>query len=330
MTPIINLNVYVIHVESFKLRKNTCERLKQLLEQSPKLKVQFTYITSHDPSSITQDTIKQTVDYQKITDEKLLPFNSLIRNMHINQLSNCLKHKEAIELISKSQDGDFNIVLEDDVVYNDNIGTSLYEVLSNMPDNTEVMFLGLPSSKDQSQSYQDLKRIFKVVPCCDSYFVSKQTAQLMTQNYSPIKFANNIQLSYLFEKLNLNAKLSNPNVFIDGSKLGLYFSTLEVNNRLIFNEDYVQLLRLLTQKDTFTPEDKNTINRLFTEVKLKTNPEFYYLKALWEYKQGHYEFSKAIYQYAYDLYESNGVLLNNQSSFMRDYLRVFRHLQETV
>jgi GR25 family glycosyltransferase involved in LPS biosynthesis len=332
MDKVLKVNIYVIHVDQFQFRKATCERLNNLLVNDTRFDVKFQYINEYNPQDITNDDIRQFVNYDQIKDEGLEIYNSLVKNLHINQLSNALKHRKALEYIVANNDGDdYNIIIEDDVVFNDNICTTLYTALADAPENFEVLFLGLPSSKEaQGTKYQTVSDIFKILPCCDSYVVKKDVAKRLLDTYVPIKFSNNIQLSYLIAKNALKADLTVPNVFIDGSKLGLYFSSLEVNNRLIFNQDYVNLAKLVGDNDTYTPEDETVIDKLFTEVKLKTNPEFYYLKAIYETKRGNYEFAKRIYDYSYELFEANGAVINNQSTFLRDYMKVFKYTQDDV
>lgn len=327
----IKLNVQVIHVEAFQYRKNTCERFRSLLENDDRFEVRFQYVTDHDPQHITQEEVRQYVNYEQLKEDELKHFNSSLKNLHVNHLSNSLKHRKAIEFCTKSGDDELNIVLEDDIIFNDNVVEALYQVIDNLPTEWDIMFLGLPSSKgSETKKYQKLEEVFPLLPCCDSYMFKTANAKKLFESYAPIKFTNNIQLSFLMTKLNMAAYLAIPNTFIDGSKLGLYFSSLEANNRLIFNQDYIQLANKINAKNAFTDEEKAQIHQAFQEVKLKTNPEFYYLKAVYESKIGNHVFAKAIFDYTFDLYEHNGTMLNNQSTFLRDYLKIFKHLQPAV
>jgi hypothetical protein len=327
---VMKLNVFVIHVEAFAFRKQTCEKLKDILSNDARFDANFQYITEFDPTAITQDDIRKYVNYDAIkAEDPLSAFNPFMRNLHVNQLSNALKHFKAIQLAASSDDGTLSIIIEDDIVYNENIADSLFNALTNVPTEYDLMFLGLPSSRDveNNATYQKVSDVFQLIPACDSYHITKGAAQKMAEMYAPIKFANNIQLTYAIIKNSMRAFLAVPNVFIDGSKLGLYFSSLEVNNRLIFNQEYVKLARMVSEKAEFSEEDVEAINAEFRNVKLKTNPEFYYLKAIYETKRHNFEYAKAIYAYAFDIYENNGGLINNQSTFLRDYMRVFKDLQ---
>jgi GR25 family glycosyltransferase involved in LPS biosynthesis len=328
---IISLNIYVIHVEQFKFRRATCDKLKDILEADERFTLKFNYISEHDPQNITQDEIRQFVNYEQIKDEELAPYNGFIKNIHINQLSNSLKHMKALEYITENDEVEFSIILEDDIVFNDNVADILYDCLSDTPTDYDLYFLGLPSSKEvQGDKYQNVGDVFKVLPCCDSYIITKTSAEALFKSYTPIKFSNNIQLSYLIKKNNFKTYLAVPNVFIDGSKLGLYYSSLSVNNKLIFNQDYVSIAKLIEEKEEFDEEEMKVIDAAFVGIRLKTNPEMFYLKALYEVKRHNYEFAKAIYAYAYSLYEANGSVLNNQSTFLRDYMKVFKYLQEDI
>lgn len=233
-----------------------------------------------------------------------------------------------MQKIAQTQDDEVNIVLEDDVVFNDNIADNLYSVLTESRPAFDILFLGLPSAKTEVPiANQNVKDVFKYLPCCDSYMMPKKTAVALQTVFLPLKFPTNIQLSYLFDSKDMTALLAVPNVFIDGSKIGLYFSSIEVNNRLIFNQEYVLLAKAIAENENLSDEQCNAIDALFHDVKLKTNPEFYYLKAIYESKKGNYEFANCIYEYTYNIYKENGTMLNTQSLFLRDYMRNFKHLQ---
>jgi GR25 family glycosyltransferase involved in LPS biosynthesis len=319
----MDLNIYVVHVKTLAHRKVTCEKLKSLFENHPN--VTFEYITDNDPVDIKTENIRKYINYEPLKEEELKPYNSLLKNLHLNNLSNNLKHYQALEKAASSNK--LSLILEDDVIFNDSVPQQLQTAIQNMPQNVDMLFLGLPAMKETSESFQNVTETFPVIPCCDSYLITPTCARKLYDAYLPIKFATNIQLSVLFRKLALNVMSLIPNIFVDGTKFGLYYSTLEVNNRLIFNQEYVKLAKLINEKNTFDEEEIQTINKLFVEVKLKTNPEFYYLKALFETKIGNVEFAKYIYQYTLYLYESNGSVINSQSHFLKDYLRIFKHLQ---
>lgn len=327
----INLNVYVIHVKVFEYRKNTCEKLRHLLEQSGHFNLNFEYITEYDPNEITPEQIRMYVSYEQLKEQHLAQFNPFIKNMHINQLSNALKHCEACKRIASQPDNKaFNIVVEDDVIFNDNIAETLKLSLESIPEDGELIFLGLPGSKEIKESiiqHQPLAEVFTILPCCDSYLLNREVASRIVKSYLPIRFSNNVHLSYLIAQHNLKCFLNVPNIFLDGSKLGLFFSSLEVNNRLIFNQDYVQLSKAINDKAEFSKEDIEIINSMFQNVKLKTNPEFYFLKAQFETKKKNYNLAKEIFQYTYTLYERNGCIMNNQSHFLREYMKLYKHLQ---
>lgn len=326
----ISVNFYVIHVAAFKQRHLTVQRLQQILSQDERFNVQFRFITEDDPATIVESVIRSSVNYDPIKDEKLAPFNGFLKSMHINQLSNVLKHKKAYELISDGVDVDYNIIIEDDIVYNDDVCDCLYNILNVVPETYDMVYLGLPStSKDPTSKFQPLGEVFKLLPCCDSYIINKKTATMFCEYFTPIKFVQNIQLSYITMMLELENYISIPNVFIDGSKLGLYFSTLEVNNKLIFNQDYVAISKFL-EKEKLDSEDCEKIDNAFKEVKLKTNPEFYYLKALYETKKENFEYAEELFKYTCEVYENNGAILNNQSQFLRDYMKLYRHMQTSV
>lgn len=320
---IMDLNVFVIHVQSLTHRKVTCEKLRSMIENLSG--THFEYITNNDPTEIKNENIRKFLNYEPFKEEDLKPFNGFLRNLHLNHLSNALKHMEALEKAASSNKP--SLIIEDDMIFNDNIVESIKSILKNHPKDADVVFLGLPSIKETTSVYQNVRETFPILPCCDSYIIMPSAARKLFDALLPIKFSTNVQLSYLFKKLDMNVVSIVPNVFVDGSKFGLYYSTLEVNNRLIFNSEYVTLAKLIHETESFSEEDITKINNLFMNIKLKTNPEFYHLKALFETKIGNAEYAKYIFQYALSLYENNGCIINSQSQFLKDYMRVYKHLQ---
>lgn len=331
------LNIYFIHSKALKERKSVIDNFTSILKKYRFKNVtvsSVTIIDAYDPEDITMETIRKYVDYSKIQESHVEFYNQLLRNLHVNQLSNTLKHLKALELVAKnSNDKELNLILEDDILYEDKICLSLEKMLQALPESFDVVLLGMPTTNeviDKSKfSFQDTHKIFRVLPVCDSYLVSHSAAKALAMNYTPVKFANNHQLSFVADKLGIKTIQSIPNIFIDGSKYGFFLSKLSSNNPLIFNNDFVNL-RALVSKDTLTSEDHANILSLLTRSAIKDNPDFIHLECLYHIKKKDYKTAIKRFENAYNTYNVNGCILSNDSVFLKDYIRAHKHIQTDI
>ena len=337
----VRLNIYFIHAKWLKDREKVIQELRKLITKyvfKGVRSVKTQVISDFDPNDITGDVIAKHVSYTPIPEggpegENLTFYNMFLRNLHIFQLSNSLKHFKALqEIAADSGDDDVNIILEDDVLYEDKICISLERLMEELPKTNEVFFLGLPSNdsnttKQRNTKFLNTKEVFRVFPYNDAYIVNKKTAQLMVDNFLPIKFINNIQLSFVMEKAKINSKLITPNIFMDGSKFGVFLSTLNANNQLLFNNEYM-FARTVTLKDNPTLEEKQNVEKLFNNSPLNGHPDFIVVKALYNIKQKNYIEAQKMYDSALKIYQGNACIINHESQFLKEYLRSFKLVQD--
>ena len=328
------LNIYFIHSKAIKERESVIENFSNIIKKYRFKNIVLSkvhIVEDFDPSDIDIEVIRKYVEYSKIEESHVEFYNQLLRNMHVNQLSNSLKHFKAIEMISNSSnDGELNLILEDDVLFEDKVCLSLERVVSLLPHQFDIILLGMPTVGEvQDKStyiFEDTHKIFKVLPVCDSYFISHSASKALVVNYSPIKFTNNIQLSYVCDKLGMSIQQAVPNIFIDGSKYGLFLSKLSTNNPLIFNNDFINL-RSIISKDQLTKEDISSIDNILQRSTIKNNPDFIHLECGYLVKQKEYKKAVERYQLAFNTYMHNGCILANDSVFLRDYIRVHKYIQ---
>jgi hypothetical protein len=329
------VNVFFVHSKYTTERQATIHKFKELLFSFNfrNLKInKFIVVDDYDPVDIDINIIKKMVNYDKIEQPELAVYNTLLRNLHVNQLSNTMKHLKALQLISLCPDNEINIVLEDDILYEEKICLSLERLISQMPMKYDYIFLGMPTTTEMKPSvefiFQDTHKIFKVLPLCDSYIVSPNAARATTTHYHPIKFVNNVQLSYVIDKLGLSSVQSIPNLFVDGSKYGVFVSRVCPNNPLIFNNDFSFLASLLQKNEPITKEEHDKINTLLQTSPIKNNPDFMYCECLYHTLCKNYQLAKKRYEDAYKVYMSNACIITNESQFLKDFIRVHKFLQE--
>ena len=360
--PAIKVAVYVIHspdVSTFrsanvaKLQK-VFAAIQQRRSTNSDGEFQLTRFQvigrQHEPDSVAREhDLKQITDV-RLSDDLQSPYDRLMVPLNVKHISNALKHLEALREISRSGHGssqggadqeEINLVLEDDVLYNEQLmEASLVRAMGARPMRWDVLFLGLPTSLDDTSEsnirFQEAASVFKVFPSCESYIVRPEAAARLAERFLPLRFPTNVQLSWLLlgphaPEVGLHSYIMSPSIFLDGSKYGTCTSTINMNNRLTWNPEYVRMFGLVRGKpDDFTKEDAIEVDRLYEAMNFKNHPDAVYLYAMSFVRRGEHAKAEDMMAKALKQYDANKCVLNRGSEFLNVYCDLFRHLQPDV
>lgn len=288
-------------------------------------------VAPHEPHDVLKTASALTnLDPSQCPDERLRP---LVRNMQLRQLSNAAKHLEAIREIASN--GRLGLIVEDDCMCTDQLGEALRRVVSAMTPDVDVVFLGLPSPRSPEPggavSFDDVASVFNILPTCDSYIVTPAAAQKIAAAFVPVRFPTNVQLTLMIRTLGLRAVISVPNVFVDGSKVGVHAATLDPNNRLIWNQSYCQMDMLVrgAKEEPYTGERQEQFQRLWDSQKqFHEHPDMLTLRAEHLVRAGKYRDAEHVYSLALESADRNHCVVNNASELMRGYTALYKHIQQ--
>lgn len=322
------LNIYIIHATWLKDRQKNIDAFKKIINDykfQNISNINFKIIEEYDPDDIIKMDVSKFINYSKLEDDN--KFNMFLKNLHLFQLSNSLKHYKALcSIKDNSNDNDVNLIIEDDLLYEDKICIMLDRLIEK--NEKDILFLGFPSNvKDKKNYCQKVYDVFpNGLPYNDSYLINKSTAEKLSNVYLPIKFLNNIQLTYLLDKLKIEPYLSIPNLFIDGTKFGNHLSVLNSNNILIFNNEYMSARQSLNI-DNILSNDSMPEYDFSKETPLKDHPEYMNLKGVYLTKIGKYEEAIDLYKKILNIYRSNNCIINNESEFLKNHTRIYKFLK---
>ena len=312
-------NVFIVHSKILSdIRRPSLALLKDRL--GPLSKQGVNVISDND----AEDLLSSSQQFMDVTPHKDLPpeYAAVLRPIHVRQLSNSMKHLDAITRAAASGGGSHALIVEDDALFSDTVVGTLTLIMQHIPADADIVFLGLPTPESSDGSrvvFHEATKLFKTVPACDSYIVSSSGAQKLAAAMLPIRFCTNVQLSYLIKTLGLHAYVSSPNVFIDGSKLGVYSSSIEVNNHLSWNQSYCKM----AQASSVVEFDEIMAGQPFKE-----HPDVLRMKAAFLARQGRFREAREVYKVAFARYESDNVLMTDASDLLRGYMALYRHFQE--
>lgn len=326
----MRVKLFIIHSNVVSVRKPAMEKLISKLKQHKKLKVDAEFVMEHEPNSLNIDIVRPFLNLEKDPDHP--EYDPMVKNLHVRYVSNALKHMTALQKASSvDKKYDWFVIVEDDVLHGDEIDKDLYKVFRQASGHDyDLIFLGQPVTKEMPKAddiiFRSALEQFKILPCCESYAIPSSSVKKIADKFGPIKFQTNVQFSYMIDtkRDDIKAVSTWPNYMFDGSKYGVYLSSLEANNRLILNSHY----NVLFKKIVTDPElDVEGVDKLWSEVQLKNNPDLNYLKGLFEYKKKNFAEAKRIFADVYDVYSKNNNLLSNESEFLYNYINMHKFIQ---
>lgn len=331
MKMIEELNVYVIHATHLQVRKPMCEQLREKLEQSKLFnKVKVHYIEDFDPVEKNLDEFKKHVRLEKTKNDA---FDSLIKNLHIRQVSNTLKHYMAIKkVVDESNKDTISLIVEDDVVFSEQVDERLNATINALEEykTWDCNFLGFPQPLNKESDkvvVNKVDTIYKIIPEVSSYLINLEGAKKMVQHFLPIYFTTHVQFSYIYNTIpDINFTMTTPNVFVDGSKFGVYLSNIDPNNKLFLNQDYSNIYKMLKSEE-LNKDQTDHLELKFNSIKFANHPEFLSLQAIYQMRIGNYTKSKELFDVAFKTFQENDCILNGDSEFLLNYSKIFRYLQ---
>ena len=294
----------------------------------------------HDPSElIASGQLGSLIDTNasNLDDEQMRP---LVRSLHVRQLSNALKHLEALKRVAALPPVGaerFALVVEDDAVFGDSMVDALRHAAADAPSDAGLVFVGLPSTRlpepgSTKSLFDDPLTLFpgNVLPACESYLVTHEAAKRLIDAFLPVRMPTNSQLAYLLRRelrlaasSSFKAYVAVPNAFADGSKVGVATSSIEVNNQLVWNQVYCLVSELLRSGRVDKAQLKKDFDELWQKQPFKDHPDCIVQLADQLNSIGRYGEAQDAYERALGVYTTQNCVVNTNSDFMRRYMATY-------
>lgn len=332
-----DVHVYLLHSpSSCAARVAMCKKLHDVLASTSKFRASITEVTVHEPGDLRMQPPEAVAALVDTSPDALKDQPDLARearSLHVTQLSCCLKHAQAIQMIAQRvNEGGYHLVLEDDVMFSDTVADQLDALLRVLPTDYDVVFLGMPSPGGQPsiQTCVPLGSIFEVLPACDSYLVSPHAAAKMLTAFTPVRLLANLSLTLAIRRHTLKAYSASPNLFADGSKVGVYVSQVDPNNRLTWNEQFIKLEALCNGRPPATPTEIQEAQAFIDTLQFKTHPDVLRLLGRLQMRMGNFKEAEALFKQVHAILIGEGCVVNSNSTFLKDFMTLYRHLQPDV
>jgi hypothetical protein len=330
------MDIYLITSEHLKVRfhhlNQQLAKLKILLDKSG-FKYNFIQINNPSSSDIEKniDKYKEKVDLNKdiIEDND---FKGLISPLNTNQLSNFQKQLRALELIKNSKNK-YNYIIEDDFIIIDEFINNYLELLEKIKTTEYDLLFTSIAVNENSTDFKFLNSFdyFKVLIAKSSYFISSDCANKLINYFDKIRFNYKINLSYYIyqNKDTIKSFIFNKNILFEGSKIGIFTTTVNNNNFLYQNGEYVKLTQLVGNNEFIDNETVKKAEEIYNNSG-KNNPDFQHTMGLIYYKNKDYKKAKEILIDAVNNIKKNDGLITPQNETLNNCINMHQFEQSDI
>jgi GR25 family glycosyltransferase involved in LPS biosynthesis len=199
------------------------------------------YITHYTPLVDRKNNIIKQLNYYNIENFEFVTeydrenLENILLNKFINlkmaEISLFMKHIKTYENIINDNDNDneYFLILEDDVILCDNFYNNLLLYLKQLPSNYDILCIGNGCNM-HAKNTDNNNNIYVAdsIRCTDSYFISKQYAQILLNNFYSDKIINlpvDHWINYVYNN-NCSFYWAEPTIVYQGSESGFFKSSI--------------------------------------------------------------------------------------------------------
>jgi GR25 family glycosyltransferase involved in LPS biosynthesis len=230
--------IYIVHYTRLK------DRYHNLLSFLEKCKIPYEIIAEYDKEDLSEDILKQFyLANDEMFAEKIKPLWDPAahkpRVLNLPEISCTIKHLTAIKKLS-IECTNFGLILEDDVLFDTDFNSLYKKYFNQTPENWDAVFLGEGCGVNfQNQRIMNSRKANENVylmghpasNCAEAYLLKPQIARKIYESAIPFQLVSDWELAYQLYKSNATTYWWYPSIVTQGSKTGLYESTLDLGQR---------------------------------------------------------------------------------------------------
>lgn len=263
------------------------------------------------------------------------------RPLNTAEISNYERHRTALKAIADSSPDDFHLVIEDDlyiVPAFEPHWTAFFTALKSWTpqDVPWVLFGVVPSGAAPDDTFKclpytrlPLTEQQPLLPSKEMYLIHPSLATTLYTAMHAIQYDARTTFSrWILENPAMHSQIFIPShrLGFDGSKLGLFPSTIHANNLLLFNQEFMELLQCLSQP----PDKKNKANiqRIYKAIERLESPDAQHLYAVLMYQIGELEEAESFFKKAIDTMIAQKGYLSRASEMLHNAIEFYKHYQK--
>ena len=328
----MNIDIYVIKSDHLKKRNMLLSNtLNTVIEIMKKSGYDVNIVNILNPT--IQDIETNIVEYNKsinlnpdeIADEE---FKKLQTRFNLAQLSNLHKHKKAYELIKDSKTK-HNLIIEDDIILLPEYVPNFTEFMKKLSTYEYDILLACISNNDEKMPMDIVMSTlyFKFLISKCAYFISSSMGQKLYDNLEVIRFPLKLTLSkYISDnKSDICAYILNKHTILEGSKLGIFTTSINSNNFLLQNINFIRFIEMLNNNETDIKKIEDHYNSFG-----KDNPDFQHILGLIYFKNNKFKEAVETLKTAIVNYKNaEGYMIQN-NELLNNAINIYQHYQDDI
>jgi GR25 family glycosyltransferase involved in LPS biosynthesis len=334
----MNLNVYLIYTETLENRKNninsTLETIKNICNDN-NINFKLNIVNSPNNYIIDKnvDEYNKRVDFSKFPDDN--EYNNYITSLNSYQISNYEKHREAFKHISDTNSAndvndtnDIYMIVEDDIIIGKDYLDNIKNLIKNL-DKTDwdILFTSLNIINDPRE-YIEYKSVYKKLISKSCYFIRSKICKILYESMYTFKLRFKHFLCKFINDNDYNVIFYNKNTFIEGSKIGIYPTSVNPNNYLYFNYIFIELSKILN-KEVITNEDITKAKEICANNNFDS-PDFLNVLSAIYLKNKDYDNAKKYSMEAVECLKKNNGYLQKNSEILNNSINIWQYEQDTL
>jgi hypothetical protein len=339
----IKLNLYVVYSEELENRQATINSSINLIKEicaEKNIEMKINIISEPKKEYINKciSSFNSRVNYEKFPEDTV--FNDLISPLNAHQISNFEKHryiyKYILDNFKNSNGNDIHLIMEDDVIilndYIDNIRNfiDILNMSGNDANNWDILFTCL-NITNNPDTFLNINELYNIIISKSCYIIKNlDLCEKLYNNTNTFKLNIKFTLSKIIKESNYKAMSYNKITFIEGSKLGLYPSSVNPTNYLYLNNNYV-MLKQISEKQNLTEDDiknaeniySNSLNIASVDIQNIMGVIYYNYK---DYKKAKEYMSSSLT----NLKKCKGYTIMKNSEILNNSINIYKYEQDML
>ena len=315
------VHLFQLHSPEHTHRENYMNTTFKIFQEKCKYPLKRTIVTTThtDPAPLSK------IDYSKIDDED---FDRLIQPVNLQQYSNMKRQLATLQAILSDNNKDtLYIILEDDAIIMPEFQANLEKFLQN-PFEVDWDLMFLCAASNGPDPYTPIHTIFKILPSKEAYAIKPYVIPSLLTYFEKTFYTFRIQLSrWLLLNPSIKAYCPANRISLEGSKLGFMPSTTHENNVLIYNREFMELFKMVTNQ---TPIDIVQAKRIYKSVEHLKSPEMMHLLGVLLFKSQKPFQAKELFLDAITESMNQGGLLTARSELLNNAINIHGITQDDL
>jgi hypothetical protein len=340
----IKLNIYIVYSEELENRHTTINSSLSLIKDictQKNIEAKINIISEPGKEHVNKyiSNFNTRVNYDKFTDNNI--YNDLIMPLNVCQISNFEKHRCIYKLIlENTKDSDtsntkeLHLIIEDDIIilkdYIDNISEFIDDLNTSYDDDWDLLFTCLNVVNNPSK-YININELYNIIISKSCYVIkNRELCEKLYEATNTFKLNIKLTLSKFIKDNNYKALSYNKITFIEGSKLGIYPSSVNPNNYLFLNNNYIDL-RQISEKKELTEDDIKRAEKIYSNSLNIQSIDIQNIMGIIYYNYKNYKKAKE-YMYASlnNLKKCKGYSIMKNNEILNNTINIYKYDQDLL